>query len=157
MGRTFAAMTDAQPAPDLSLRGRRLLGVDYGRERIGVAVVDPLGIAPRPLGFIPRESDVAAARVVAGLAAEQGSEGIIIGLPVNADGSQGANVGWVRAFTAVLRTVSPLPIAEVGERYSSVEAEEALRELGRWPPKHKGQIDAMSAALLLRRYCAGER
>lgn len=157
MRRTFAAMTDAQPVPDISLRGRRLLGIDYGRVRIGIAVVDPLGIAPRAVGFIPRESDAAAAVVVARLATDERAEGIVIGLPVNADGSQGANVRWVRAFAAELRKASPLPIAEVDERYSSAEAEEALRELGRWPPKHKGQVDAMSAALLLRRYCAGER
>lgn len=137
--------------------GRRLLGIDYGRVRIGVAVVDELGIAPRPLGFIPRVSDAAAARVVAGLAAEQRVAGIVIGLPVHAHGGQGANVRWVRDFIAALRGATALPIDEVDERYSSVEAEEALRELGRWPPRHKGQVDAMAAALLLRRYCAGER
>ncbi len=144
------------PAARVPRTGRRLLGVDYGRVRIGVAVADALGIAPRPLGFIPRESDAAAALVVAGLAREQSAEAIVIGLPVNADGTSGANVRWVRDFTAALRKVCTLPVEEVDERYSSAEAEEALRELGRWPPKHRGQIDAMAAALLLRRYCAGE-
>jgi putative Holliday junction resolvase len=134
---------------------QRLLGVDYGRVRIGVAVCDELGISVRGLGFIPRSDDAAAAKVVAALAAREAVTGIVIGLPLHAHGDAGANVRWVRAFTAQLAKVCPLPIHEVDERYSSSEAEEQLRAEGRWPAK-KGDVDARSACILLRRWLDGE-
>jgi putative holliday junction resolvase len=135
---------------------QRLLGVDYGRVRLGVAVCDELGISIRGLGHIPRSDDAAAARVVAALAAREGVTGIVIGLPLHAHGDAGANVRWVRAFTAQLAKACSLPIHEVDERYSSSEAEEQLRAEGKWPAK-RGEVDARAAAILLRRWLDGEK
>lgn len=134
---------------------QRLLGIDYGRVRIGVAVCDELGISIRGLGFIPRKDDLTAARTVAALAAREAVTGIVIGLPLHAHGAAGANVRWVRAFTAQLAKVCSLPVHEVDERYSSSEAEEQLRDEGKWPAK-RGDVDARSAAILLRRWLNGE-
>lgn len=134
---------------------QRLLGVDYGRVRIGVAVCDELGISIRGLGHVPRTDDASAAKVVAALAAREGVTGIVIGLPLHAGGASGGNVRWVRAFTAQLAKVCNLPVHEVDERYSSSEAEEQLRDEGRWPAK-PGEVDARSAAILLRRWLEGE-
>ena len=134
---------------------QRLLGVDYGRVRIGIAVCDELGISITPIGFVPRSDDRSAAAVVAHLAAREEVVGLVIGLPLHAHGDAGANVRWVRAFTAHLAKVCALPIHEVDERYSSSEAEEALRDEGRWPAA-KGVVDARSAGILLRRWLDGE-
>ncbi|MFW5845189.1 MAG: Holliday junction resolvase RuvX [Planctomycetota bacterium] len=131
---------------------QRLLGIDYGQARIGIAVCDALGISTRPIGFIPRDSDAAAAALVARIAAQERVEGIVIGLPVHAvSGEAGGNVTWVRAFISVLAQHCPLPVYEEDERYSSAEAEAALRQEGRWPAE-PGQIDAKAAAIILRRY-----
>lgn len=135
---------------------QRLLALDYGRVRIGVAVCDELGITVTPRGFVPRTSDAAAAKVVAALAVREGVTGIVVGLPLHAHGDAGANVRWVRVFLAELAKVCALPVHEVDERYSSSEAEEALRAEDRWPAK-PGEVDARAAAIILRRYLDGER
>jgi putative Holliday junction resolvase len=135
---------------------QRLLGIDYGRVRIGIAVSDALGISTRPVGFIPRKSDKQAAAVVAEMARRERAEALVIGLPLHASGKEGGNVRWVRAFLVELAKVCSLPVHEVDERYSSGEAEEALRAEGAWPAA-PGQVDAKSAAILLRRFLDGER
>ena len=137
------------------LRGKKLLAVDYGRVRLGLATGDTLGIAVTLIGFIRRESDAQAAQVVAQVARQHGCEGILVGLPLHANGQRGANVAWVEAFKVELAKHCSLPVAEVDERYSSLEAEDLLRERGEWPPK-PGRSDAAAAAVLLRRYQAGE-
>ena len=142
-----------QPDPDL--RGRKLLAVDYGRVRVGLATGDPLGISLTLIGFIRRESDTQAAQVVAQVARQHGCEGVLLGLPLHTNGDRGANVAWVTAFRAELAKVCSLPVAEVDERYSSSEADDLLRERGEWPPK-AGRSDAAAAAILLRRYQSGE-
>lgn len=134
----------------------RLLGVDYGRVRIGLAVCDELGIATRALGFVRREDDAQAAKIVAETARLERAEAIVIGLPLHAHGDAGGNVKWVRDFTRELAKVCALPVHEVDERYSSAEAEEQLRAEGRWPAK-PGEVDARCAAILLRRWLDGER
>ncbi|TVR44546.1 MAG: Holliday junction resolvase RuvX [Planctomycetota bacterium] len=134
----------------------RIVAVDYGRARIGVAVCDALGISTKPLGFIPRKSDEQAARTLAALLRQERAVHVVIGLPLHAHGDAGENVAWVRAFTACLARYCSLPITEVDERHSSQEAEAALRAEGRWPAK-PGEVDAKAAAILLRRYLDGER
>ncbi len=142
------------PAP--LLPPQRAIGLDYGRVRIGVAVCDATGISTRPLGFVPRADDASAAAIVAALAKREEAACIVIGLPLHAHGDAGANVRWVRAFTAVLAKHCPLPVIEVDERYSSGEAEDALKAEGRWPAK-PGDVDARAAAILLRRWLDGEK
>ena len=137
------------------LRGKKLLAVDYGRVRVGLATGDPLGISLTLIGFVRRETDAQAALVVAQVAQQHGCEGVLLGLPLHANGDRGANVGWVMAFRRELAKVCALPVGEVDERYSSAEADELLRERGEWPPK-PGRSDAAAAAILLRRFHAGE-
>ncbi len=134
----------------------RLLGVDYGRVRIGLAVSDELGIATRALGHVRRENDAQAAQVVAAVALREQVTGVVIGLPLHASGKAGGNVRWVRDFLAELAKHLQLPVFEVDERYSSQEAEEQLRAEGTWPAP-AGAVDARCAAILLRRHLDGER
>lgn len=134
----------------------RMLALDYGRARIGVAVSDALGITAQPLGFIPRSDDRQAAAVVAALAKKEQVGGIVIGLPLHAHGAAGENVAWVRAFLVELQAVCALPIHELDERYTTSEAEDRLRRRGEWPAP-PGRVDALSAVILLERHLAGER
>jgi putative Holliday junction resolvase len=76
-------------------------------------------------------------------------------MPINADGSYGANARWVQQFRALLAKATALPITLVDERYSSGEAEEELRLLGKWPCD-PGWLDAQAAAIVLRRHLSGE-
>lgn len=136
-------------------RGKKLLALDYGRRRIGVASCDATGTATEAVGFVPRADDASAAAVIARLAAEQGAQGIVVGLPLHASGATGDNVRYLRHFLRALRAVCTLPIHEVDERHSSSEAELLLRQEGRWPAS-PGQLDAKAAVVILRRYLAGE-
>ena len=133
----------------------RLLGIDYGRVRIGLAVSDALGLNATPLGFVRRENDKQAVQVVVAMAAREKAGGLVVGMPINADGSYGANARWVQQFRALLAKATPLPITLVDERYSSGEAEEELRLLGKWPCD-PGWLDAQAAAIVLRRHLSGE-
>ena len=128
-----------------------LLGIDYGRARIGIALSDRLGISTTPFGFIQRTTDNEAAQMVAGLARQENVLGIVLGLPLHAAGDEGTSVSRVRRFIKRLRIHSDLPVYEVDERWSSEEAEEILRSEGNWPAK-PGDIDARSAAIILRRH-----
>lgn len=141
------------PGPDL--HGKKLLAVDYGRVRVGLATGDTMGISLTLIGFIRRENDAQAATVVAQVAKQHACEGILLGLPLHANGDRGANVNWVMGFRRELAKVCDLPVAEVDERYSSSEADDLLRERGEWPAK-PGRSDAAAAAILLRRYQSGE-
>ena len=145
-----------EPTPEIDLAGKKLLSIDYGRVRIGLATGDPLGISLTLIGFIRRENDAQAAAVVGQVARQHGAEGVLIGLPLHANGDRGANVKWVEGFVRELNKHLTVPIVEVDERYSSSDADELLQERGEWPPK-PGRRDAAAAAVLLRRYYAGER
>jgi len=138
----------------MARRGRRLLALDYGRRRIGVASCDATGTATEAVGFIPRSDDAQAAAVVARLAEEHAAEGIVVGLPLHASGQTGDNVRYLRRFLRELRARCPLPIHEVDERHSTSEAELLLRKEGRWPPD-PGQLDAKAAVVILRRWLDG--
>lgn len=133
----------------------RLMGLDYGRKRIGVATCDAMGIVVTPVGHVDRQTDKQAALIVAELAKREQVEGIVIGLPLHAGGAEGGNVQWVRNFIKELQAVCVLPVHEVDERYSSSEAEEALRAEGNWPAP-PGRVDARAAAIVLRRFLNGE-
>lgn len=85
--------TKKVPGPDL--HGKKLLAVDYGRVRVGLATGDPMGISLTLIGFVRRESDEQAAQVVAQVAKQHACEGILLGLPLHANGDRGANVEWV--------------------------------------------------------------
>lgn len=145
-----------EAAPPPSTPPGVLLAIDFGRARLGVAICDPLGITVRPLGHIDRQTDRQAATLVARLAAQEQARALVIGLPLHAHGDAGEAVQWVRIFIAALRPLTPLPIHEVDERYSSEEAASQLQEVGRWPAR-PGEVDARAAAIILRRFLDGER
>ncbi len=132
-----------------------LLGIDFGHRHLGVALSDGLGISTEPVGFIARQSDEQAAAVVAQLAAHHRAVAIVLGLPLNADGSEGKAVRLVRAFGHLLARHTQLPLCYADERYSSEEAQEALRAAGETDPP-PGRVDAKAAAIILRRHLDAE-
>ncbi len=132
-----------------------LLGIDYGHRRIGVAISDGEGISTTPLGFIAREDDRQAAEVVLALAAQHQVTAIIIGKPLNANGSLSKAATLAKQFASRLRRVGPVPVYSVDERYSSEEAADILRQSGQQAAP--GQLDAQAAAIILRRYLDDQR
>ncbi len=135
----------------------RVLGVDVGSRRVGLAISDPSRTLARPLTtLIVHGEDDAATQVtktIAQLTAEpDGLAAIVIGLPARLDGSPNDGTRRVRRFVEVLRSRSALPIHTEDERLSSREAESRLALRERDWRKRKARLDAAAAAVVLQDY-----
>jgi putative Holliday junction resolvase len=137
----------------LSTGGRmRLLGLDYGSRRIGVAVCDELGMTAQGVATLirkNRESDMAA---IAELVGRYGIERIIVGYPIRLDGSEGIQCEKVNRFIRRLQTRFTLPVIRRDETLSTKEAEELLRETGVRREKKRGIVDRLAASIILQGY-----
>ncbi len=129
----------------------RALALDPGTKRIGVAASDPLGIAVRPLPFIPAQPESEALARVAELAAEREAEVIVIGLPINMDGSEGPAAEAAREFGGKVEAALPgVQVVYFDESLTTDEAEKHLLEKGLSHRERKQVIDSLSAAILLK-------
>ncbi len=130
----------------------RIMAIDLGDARTGIAVSDPTGmLAGVTLTIHSRKEDEVLARIC-GLAAEYGVEELVLGHPVNMDGSLGPRSEKYRAFGERLKAASGLPVTLWDERRTSVEAHQILSDSGKRMKKHKAQVDAVAASLILEGY-----
>ena len=130
----------------------RILAIDYGSTRIGLALSDPTGTLARPLPFMPAKADAKLAREIAGLAKKEEAHLILLGLPRNMDGSLGEAAAQVQAFAALLGEATPIAVKLIDERLSTVQASRQLQEAGRNARQQRGRIDSEAAAVLLQGY-----
>ncbi len=130
----------------------RVLALDHGTVRVGVAVSDELGMIARPLEFIPAEPWEAFLARFNQLLAELKVEQIIVGLPRNMDGSIGPAAEKVREFMTKLRETVTVPMRTWDERLTSVQAHRMLRQAGHNAKEQRGKVDQASAAILLQSY-----
>ncbi|MCX5673304.1 MAG: Holliday junction resolvase RuvX [Planctomycetota bacterium] len=130
----------------------RILGLDLGERRVGVAISDPGGIMASPLlQFQPKgRSDLVA--TVARLAREQGAERVVVGMPLLPDGTRGEQARRTEAVVHALRAALPVPVAVWDERYSTSDAEEAMRHANLPPKRRQERRDKVAAALILQAY-----
>jgi len=126
----------------------RWLGLDIGEKRIGVAISDESATLARPFLTLHRASKQEDFTRLAALCAEQQIIQIVIGLPRTLRNEEGPQARRVRRYAAELRAVLNLPVEFWDERFSSVDAQERLRQAGR-KPRAKGDIDAAAAAIIL--------
>jgi putative Holliday junction resolvase len=130
----------------------RLLGVDYGSVRIGLAISDPDRKFAFPLATYPRgnaEQDAAYFRKVI---AEEGIGGLVLGLPVHLNGQEGQAAAAVRTFGRWLGEWTGLPLVYWDERFTTVEAEAALWDAGLTHKKRKQRRDRVAAQMMLQAY-----
>ena len=136
----------------------RVLGIDYGRKRIGLALSDPTGLLARPWKTLAREGNPAQvattlAEEIARLAGEHDGLGaVIIGHPRRLGGEPGEHTAEVETIAARLRALVAVPVVLQDERLSSREADELLGRRERDWRKRKALIDAMAAAVILQDY-----
>ena len=135
----------------------RLLGLDVGERRIGVALSDPTGSLASPLMALDRRAKRRDMAAVLDLAKQHGVEGIVVGLPISLDRRLHAQGQAVQAFARALSKASPVPVETWDERFSTAEAEQMLREAGREPSRDRGRVDATAAAVILQRYLDARR
>ena len=131
-----------------------VIGLDHGTRRIGVAVAsEETGQAfPRPA--LKRRNRVADLERIAALAAAEGTKRVVLGLPLNMDGSEGAQAAAARAFGDELGAIG-LEVVFVDERLTSWEAGERLAAEGRRPSRASGERDSAAARLILQEYLDG--
>jgi putative Holliday junction resolvase len=127
----------------------RVLAIDYGSARIGLALSDPTGTLARPLPFMPAKGDAKLAREIAALAQKEQAEHILLGLPRHMNGTLGEAAAKVQAFAAALGQATEIPIQLVDERLTTVQASRQLQESGRDARAQRSRIDSEAAAVLL--------
>lgn len=127
----------------------RVLGIDPGTKRVGIAVSDPTGTVAQPLSWIATEPEATLVERLTRLAREQEAQELVVGLPWRMDGSQGPEARAARQLAGRLREASGLPVTLVDERLTSVAAERALIAAGERRERRRQLSDQVAAALLL--------
>ena len=128
----------------------RLLAVDYGERRIGLAISDPLGIIASPAGFIVRR--LGKRPPIAELirrASELEARGFVLGLPLDENGGDTPRAAEVRKVGEELARRTGLPVELLDERFTTAAALRAVREMGGTTRNRKGDVDALAATILL--------
>ncbi len=130
----------------------RILALDVGKRRIGVAVSDELGITAQGLQTIERRNNREDFAIISRLASEKSARLILVGNPINMSGSEGRQAEWVHQFAEGLGVRSGLPVKLWDERLTSVEAGRVLRQSGASIEKRARAVDRLSAVILLQSY-----
>jgi putative Holliday junction resolvase len=127
----------------------RVLAVDPGSKRVGLAVSDPTGTIAQPLTTVDAEPRATLAGRLAGIAREQDATRIVVGLPRRLDGSHGPEAKAARELGDDLRKASGLPVELVDERLTTALAERSMISTGVRRARRRATIDQVAAALLL--------
>ena len=130
----------------------RILGIDYGEKRIGLALSDELEMTARGLSVIERRSKGKDLEAIAASVSEHGVGAIVVGYPLRLDGTAGIQCEKVDRFIAGLRDVVSVPVIAWDETLSTKEAEGLMREAGVKRRKKRGMVDRIAAAVILQDY-----
>jgi putative holliday junction resolvase len=134
----------------------RVLALDHGTQRVGLALSDPSGTLAQPVGYWPLEPFGAFVDRLRGLLMEREVALIVVGMPRNMDGSYGPAAQRVEEFVGVLRSALTVPVRTWDERLTSVQANRLLIEGGMRRAKRKQKVDSVAAAVLLQSYLDAE-
>lgn len=136
----------------------RLLGVDWGERRIGLALSDEAQVLAQPLATLTRRAGkrFPMTRLLE-LVADHGVAGVVVGLPLDAAGAEGDAARSARALAADIGRRAGLPVTLWDERLTTARALAAVREMGGRVRGRKGDLDALAAAILLQHYLDSRR
>jgi len=130
----------------------RILGLDIGDRRIGVAISDPLAITAAGLETVNRTNTQADVEAIKQIALRHGAVQIVVGLPQNMDGSIGEQAEKVRSFTKKLARSTGLPIVYEDERMTTISAIRTLTIQGVKTGHNKALVDKQAAAIILQKF-----
>jgi putative Holliday junction resolvase len=134
----------------------RVLALDFGTRRVGVAVSDPLGISAQPHSVLDG-TDPGLMGIIGRLAGDLAVERIVVGLPLSLDGNEGPAAVAARRFAAEVAAATGLPVELLDERFTTVSAERVLVEAGLSGRRRRVVRDRVAAAVLLQSYLDGGR
>ncbi|MFQ5670232.1 MAG: Holliday junction resolvase RuvX [Acidobacteriota bacterium] len=135
----------------------RILALDLGEKRVGVALSDPLGITAQPLGKCARQGGRRDNETVERLVQEHRVNRIVVGLPLRLDGTAGRSAARARRFANQLRRRLPIPVELWDERLTTVEAERLMIRDGVRRRQRLECLDAMAAVLILQSWLDAHR
>ena len=135
----------------------RILALDVGEKRVGVAVSDAGGVIAQAAGVIVRRSRRQVLAEIRARVAASGATRIVVGLPLRMDGTEGDAAAGVRKFIDALRTVVPVPVEVQDERLSTAEADRVMIASGAHRTRRRAARDAVAAALFLQTYLDRQR
>ena len=130
----------------------RVLGLDFGERRIGLALSDPLGIIAKPLTIIDRKKTADHISRISEIVSERKITSIVVGLPLTLRGGYSKQTEIVLAFIDQLKSDLQIPIMTIDERLSSVSAKKALQAQAVKTGHNKGRVDETAAAIFLQEY-----
>lgn len=130
----------------------RIMAIDYGDARTGVAISDALGMLVGQTTVVRSWDREKAAEEVSRIANENGVEELVMGFPKNMDGTEGARADLYREFAARLEELTGMKPVLWDERRTTIDAHRILSENGRKMKKHRENVDAVAASLILEGY-----
>lgn len=130
----------------------RILALDYGTKKVGVAITDPLQITAAPLTTIRYSDQKSLFKTISNIVEEKEVKRIVVGLPVTLSGEKSSITNTVETFVDELAAQIDTPITTFDERHTSTDAKQTLIEMGIKTGHNKDRVDAMAAAHLLRYY-----
>ncbi len=130
----------------------RVLGIDYGERRIGLALSDPMGIIAKPLKIIDRKNTTNYFAEILNTSKEKNANIIVVGLPLTLRGKQSKQTEIVLKFIEKLTQLGKIPVVPVDERLSSISAKKSLQLQGVKTGHEKGRVDETAAAIILQEY-----
>ena len=135
----------------------RILALDVGESRIGLALSDPTGLLASPIDAIELDGREPAHECAARRAADLDLSEIVVGMPYSMSGERGRQAGRVAAFVRKLSTLVDVPVTTVDERLSTAQAERLLRGQGVETSRDRGRLDSAAAAVILQGYLDSRR
>ena len=130
----------------------RVLGIDLGQKRIGLAVSDEDASIAFPSGALQSKGPKKDVAAVAALCKEREIGRVVIGLPRHLDGREGPEAEAARKFARSLQGATGLPVETLDERWTTLEAERILHDQGRKKKKQRSVVDSVAASIILRTY-----
>ena len=131
----------------------KIMGIDYGKARIGIAISDALGMVANPVGTVSEKFFPAQVDAVCKKVKELSPAKIVLGLPRNMDGTEGDSAALVREFAEKLHGETGVPYEFLDERLTTVSAHKFLNEMNvNGSKKRKGVVDTLSAVIILQNY-----
>jgi putative Holliday junction resolvase len=130
----------------------RILGIDYGRRRCGLALSDPLKLTAQPYDNWPGNKLESFVEKLGLLIGQQSVELVVVGHPKTMKGLKSRLTAEVERFASALSETIPVPVVLWDERLTSVQAHRILHEMGKQPSRHKEYVDVLAAVLLLQNY-----
>ncbi|HEY0707046.1 MAG TPA: Holliday junction resolvase RuvX [Polyangia bacterium] len=135
----------------------RVVGIDLGSRRIGVAVSDGLGLTAQPRGMIGRHGGLRDLEAIAQVVREVGADRIVLGLPLDGDGTEKDAARRARQFGDRLASHLGLPVELIDESFSTVEAEDILIAADLSRKRRREVVDKVAAAIILQRWLDRQR